>query len=99
MMDSTLADDLEDAAFAEVEVEPETDVRVRLLKLAERLFTGGVISSAYIRRRFQVSRATAKRDVALLNRVLGGLRLGQGFQPAAEATRPRGRIVSPLGAD
>lgn len=43
-----------------------TDGRVRLLKLAERLFTGGAVSSAYIREHFGVSRATAQRDLIVL---------------------------------
>jgi hypothetical protein len=47
-----------------------TDVRVRFLKLAERLFTGGDISIAYVRDHFPVSLATAKRDLIVLEATL-----------------------------
>jgi DeoR/GlpR family transcriptional regulator of sugar metabolism len=46
------------------------DARVRMLKLAQRLFTGGAVSSAYIRRTFDVSHATAKRDLVVLEQTL-----------------------------
>lgn len=42
----------------------------RLLKLARYLHQGGLLSTHYIQRRFQVSRATAKRDLVLIEAAL-----------------------------
>ncbi len=66
-----LAAELEEAARAEVPSQPEaSDVRERMLKLAARLWTGGAVSGAYIRRRFGVSVATSKRDLVVLEQTL-----------------------------
>lgn len=67
----SLALELEGAAAASRERgHLNSDVRERMLKLAERLYTGGALSSAYIHRRFGVSKATAKRDLTVLEQIL-----------------------------
>ncbi len=42
----------------------------RMVRLAWRVYHGGDVTTAWIRKRFGVSRATAKRDLALLAKVL-----------------------------
>jgi hypothetical protein len=42
----------------------------RIVRCAWRLFHGGEVTSIYIRERFGVSKATAKRDMQLLELVL-----------------------------
>jgi hypothetical protein len=46
------------------------DQAERLIRAAWRIFHGGAVTTSWIRMRFGVSKATAKRDVARLLRVL-----------------------------
>lgn len=46
------------------------DEATRLLKLAQLLFDGGTVTSAYIEETFEVSYATAKRDMVKLEQCL-----------------------------
>lgn len=69
--DTTLYYDLVEASEApHARVPNASDTRVRMLKLAERLFTGGAVSVAWVCRHFGVSLATAKRDLVLLEQTL-----------------------------
>jgi predicted DNA-binding transcriptional regulator YafY len=47
-----------------------SDVRVRIVRLVERLFSGQELSSRWIVETFKVSYATAKRDLILLEQCL-----------------------------
>lgn len=69
----------------------------RMVLLAWRVAHGDTVTRAYIEREFGVSRATAKRDAALLARVLRSEVLGSAFQLPRRITR--GRVVQPLGAE
>lgn len=79
----------------------------RIALLAFELGHGETVTAAYIESRFGVSRATAKRDAALLDRIINGRELPPGFQkrrliraaPPPHKITERGRLVSPLGAD
>lgn len=42
----------------------------RMVRLAWRIYHGGEVTTAWIRKRFGVSKATAKRDLAMLAKVL-----------------------------
>lgn len=48
------------------QAQPECGGRVRLVSLAFAAARGIPLTTAYIRQRFGVSRATAKRDMALI---------------------------------
>ncbi len=47
-----------------------SDVRRRMLALAAALFAGEQLSTEVIRARFQVSKATAKRDLVVIEQCL-----------------------------
>lgn len=42
----------------------------RLIRAAWRLYHGGTVTSAWLRKRFGVSKATAKRDLLVLERAV-----------------------------
>lgn len=64
-----------------------TDSSTRLLKLAERLFTGGEVSHAFVVQRYGVSFATAKRDLVKLEQALPVERKGDGTGPEPKVLR------------
>lgn len=65
------------------------NVRERLIRLTWEIANGVAVTSAYIQRKYGVSTATAKRDAALLQRVL---------QPAARPPGERFGIRKVKGA-
>lgn len=72
----------------------------RLLRCAWRIYHGGEVTSAWIRKRFGVSLATSKRDMSMLARVLPvrmePLVARRGVQKRISVPRT---VVQPMGND
>ena len=89
-----IAGELELSAAAPRAVVPDnSDTRQRMLKLAERLYSGGTVSSAWIQRHFGVSFATAKRDLVVLEATLP-VRTEFAPGPAFHGKGPRVKLLT-----